>query len=272
MTTKWARFKAKNDTYQLSRSPFDLSDINRNDSNIVEDWNRVDAGPVTINGRSIQDLLKEDRNVSELTAGQLFANKDELKAFFIKHLLKHLNPEKQDAAVVEMMKFLHQGALQCPVSSASFFHFKDDILQPVDARNKDKGVPGQIRELNFVATESGFKVQEILTQNRLAYNINAGDLAGDFVLPDPGNTYVYKAQGTINIDFSQDPSKPKIDVENSTISFGNEKIEQMLDARTFLQKFIDVVKSIFGYNEVENLATVEFDPENEPSCGVGFRV
>ncbi|MBI2785422.1 MAG: hypothetical protein HYX60_03590 [Legionella longbeachae] len=264
MSNKWSDFKKEYNSYQSSTSPFALNNISQAEANIVQDWNRVDAGPVTINGKSIQEILKSDRNLEELPeSGSLFNNEDELKIFFRKHLAKNIREEDKDTVVEQMMRFLHQGALQTPVSAAAYTHLskiEGNNLEPCDARYKDdKNVPGQHRMLNFIATETGFKVQEILTQNKMTYNIN--DVrATEIVAPDPGKEYIYKAQGTISIDFSKNPSAPNIEVESSTISFGSKQVEKLLDQRGVLDKFIDTIKNIFGYNKVENLSKVEEEP------------
>ncbi|KTD06495.1 putative esterase with patatin domain protein [Legionella gratiana] len=221
-------------------SPFAVDMISNGDNNILRDWCRVDAGPVNINGESIQKIIQEDKRLHDLpTSEELFSNTDELKAFFKNKLLKNIAEEQKESVANELMEIFHQGGVLNPVCSAAFRYMHELGYPPADARNIDEeDIPAQRREINFTLTEKGFKIQEIVTQNR----VNSLENIEAAIKPDKGQSYVYKAQSTLNIDCSKLPLDIK--VESNTILFGNKMIENLIKEKMESEKKSEVVPMI----------------------------
>ncbi|MDI1352418.1 MAG: hypothetical protein PSV35_06560 [bacterium] len=233
--------------HDTMRDLFDVSKISEGESNILSDWNRLDAGLVEINGHPIQTIV-------QLKNGEFFASLQALETFFKTELLSKLSEEQQSNAMQYVMKILHQGGLQNPVTAAVYYNCaqKTQLPQPVDARNKKAGIAGQYRVTSFKASDTGFIVHETLTQNRLVYNINAGDRAGEIVLPDEGSAYVFKAEARLKIDWRAASSKPVITIDKVGVSFGSSAAKLLFDDRWFYQKWIDNAGYYTGFNTVSD--------------------
>lgn len=150
------------------------------------------------------------------------------------------------------MKVLHQGGLQNPVTAAVYYYCasKEGLPQPVDAKSMLNGIPGQLRVMKFNATDTGFTVHEILTQNRLAYPITAGDKAGDPILPDEGFNYVFKAEAKLSVNWSESSGTPKITLDKIGITFGSAIAKASFDDRWFYQKWVDNAGYYTGFNAI----------------------
>lgn len=256
-----------------------MQKINRGAANTLSDWNRTYAVSIKIDGQNILELIQKDRDLSQPPkTSDLFRDKTELKNFFKGHLLKNIPEDKKDTACEEMMNIMHQGALQSPVSAAALRCVTQksngeisisDYRKNINIGGKD--MPAQQRELNFSSTRDGFRVQEVLVQKSLEYTILSDDRAGEIIAPDDNSEYVFKAQGTINVDFSGSPSSPNIKLENNTISFGSKLASDLLEDRNFLQKFIDTLKNVFGYNKVENLSGNMNEPDNKQTTPLSLK-
>lgn len=243
--------------YKTTVSPINLNTQLELGKRTFQDWNRLDAGPVRINGVEVKELVRIDRGLTEAPAtDKLFKNEAELNDFFNKHLLKNLPSTTIDeinqkkSALYYTFGIMHQGALLAPVTAAAAVQItQNSDFGPVSASNEDPDA--QTRELNIVTTSTGFKVQEISIQRKMAYGMNSEN-AGEDIKPDPGHKYIYKAQGTFDVNFSKAPSE-RIKIESNAIDFGNKQVEKVLDIRTFLQKFIDGIVSIVGRYQIANL-------------------
>jgi len=190
--------------HDTTRIPFDLTNFNKGKNNILADWNRAFNEPVVINHMSIKNLVSP------------FKNLDELRKFFKSHLLLKLDLNKIDTkrALDYLMEVLHQGGLQHPVAAPLyvFMSAQQTGLGPVNASNMVNGVAGQRRALSFTATDIGFTVTETITQNRLVYDITAGDKAGDYLLPDDGKDYVLEMTATISVSWTGTSSTPTVTI------------------------------------------------------------
>lgn len=244
----WSASQPAQQHHDTMRDLFDITQINEGESNILSDWNRLDAGLVEINGHPIQTLIQKNAQ------GELFASKEALQDFLKTELLSRLSAEQQERALEYTMKVLHQGGLQNPVSAAVYYNSasKLDLPQPVDARNKHRGIPGQERITSFNATASGFIVHEKLTQNRLAYSISSEDKAGELVLPDAGSSFVFKAEVQLKINWSPAAEKPQITLDAVGVTFGSAFAKALFDERWLYQKWIDNAGYYAGLNSVND--------------------
>lgn len=247
--------------HDTTRDLFDITNVNSGHNNILSDWNRLDAGLVQINGHPIQTIITPNKD------GVFFNTLEELKTFFKDHLLYKLNNNQKDAALDYIMNVLHQGGLQNPLTAAIYHHCnnKNSTLQPVDARNKVNGVPGQYRSSSFNATETGFNVSESLTQNRLAYNINAGEKAGEFLLPDDGYDFVFKAESKLNVSWAPDSSNPTITIDTIGTTFGSAVAQSIFDERWLFQTWIDNAWYYAGYNSIDDATDNDNQSPNKSS-------
>jgi len=111
---------------QTTPSPINLKSELVPGERALGDWNRLDAGPVRINGIEIKELVRIDRGLDKAPdTDKLFENTEQLRAFFEKHLLhdfpidtnKKIAIKKQ--ALDYTMAIMHQGALLAPVTAWS---------------------------------------------------------------------------------------------------------------------------------------------------------
>ncbi len=84
--------------------------------------------------------------------------------------------------------------------------------------------------------------------------------------PEENKGYIIKAQGIIDVDFSQNSNEPSIGVESNTIDFGHSALRAKVDSRSLTQIIIDFFKDIFGLNKVVDISP---NPE-ESSFRPGF--
>ena len=198
-----------------------------------------------INGKSLKSLVAN--------GNYKFETHEDVKSFFIKVILKDLDPtiDKESVASYLMTSF-HQGGLMYPVSGPLAMVSK--IITP---GSNDENIEKQI---NIVTTARGFKVQELFTSKKYTVAPDAPDYLHkaadelDQIFPDPGNDYVVKAGGTIDLDFSRHDQNPDMTVEASSISYGNAAVQSVLDIRHFGHKIIDFFKNILGLNSIKDIS------------------
>ncbi len=250
--------------WHTKKSPFSVRTIPiQEDKNILQDWNRLDGSPIYIDGRRVQDIIKEEKNLKVEPAGdKLFASMEELKDFLIRNLLRNVPNDIKEDAVEILMEMLHQGNLQRPVSSAAYSLLdekSDHTIGPFDVRQNKPNDLAQERSTEFKLTANGFQVRENLTQYKCGYNITHPEKAGEEILPDAGKKFVYKAEAIIDLNFSYDHNLkegrwPAIKLLNNSISYGNKQIQSLLDERTFFEKVVDMFKTLFRVNATESWA------------------
>lgn len=228
------------------RDLFDVSNISEGRSNILSDWNRLGTGSLQLNGQSISTILHTQLN------GEYFLTREALKGFFLQHLLFKLPTAQQKDALDFVMKTLHQGGLQNPVTASVYQYCasKDFLPQPADAKNMVNGIPGQNRILQFNATNTGFTVHELLIQNRLVYPISSGDKAGALLLPDKEFKFVFKAEAILEVCWNGCSSQPKVYINNVGITFGSASAKELFDRRWFYQEWIDNISYYTGLNRI----------------------
>ena len=213
----------------------DKLSIAKDGAQALADWNRLAVGSVYINGVTLEELVRVDRGLAELPASEkMFETTEQLSAFLSKYLLKNLPTNTVDdvlrkrTALDYTMRIMHQGGLIAPITAEANVHISGNTDYGLMTATSS-GPKTQTRELNLLITATGFNVQEISTQYRMIHV--RGDLEMQFIDPDPGSDYVYKAQGTFNVDFSQDPSNPTLKTLSNTIDFGNKMIEDKLSEK-----------------------------------------
>jgi hypothetical protein len=199
-------------------SPLNVEKINQGPASILHDWKRLQEWKVTIDGKPIKELLPK-----ELHTVKSFDD-DTLKAFIMEHILKNI-PEtdnQRKGAYTKIRPYFHQGGLLHPVTSAAALCVMAKRLAP----NSD-----QVREINIRTTTDGFEIQEILTQKTITNPTKEIHGEPEILKPDHQGTYVYKAQGTIDINFNASSSEGlpfKLTVLSNTISYGNEEVKKAL--------------------------------------------
>jgi hypothetical protein len=235
--------KYRRQSWQRPRNPLSKVRPNLGDNKILEDWNR-DYEHITIDKKSVLDIVNEERQAATPEKPKLkekeqpFKTKDELKAFLKKHLLGKLTPAQQEQHIGYIMQSTHQGGFTGSVGT--FFYEKinkktNNALGPEAKTRKTK--------LDFVTGESGFTVQDTTTMDRLIPTINADEkLYGDGLSADQREKPVLEGTATIAVEFgavSAITGKPRISVKESTVKYGNKKLEALLDIdeRNIFQKF-----------------------------------
>ncbi len=245
-------------TYQKFRSthsPAVINKPNTGDNNILADWQRAinsEYVSIKINGKPLSDY---STNYND------FQTEEDLKIFFNEIILSKLPEDKRDAVSAYLMTSFHQGGLMYPVSSAL-----RNCMREVDHETGKDSEYGALRDstlkhqIVIVATESGFKVQEFCEAGEVI--IYPGTSMSDLVTnsnpilkPEGDKAYILKAQGTIDVNFSQNSDEPTIEVESNTIDFGHSRLGAKIDSRSLTQIIIDFFKNIFGLNKVVDISS-----------------
>ncbi len=249
--------------FRSSHSPAVINDPHRGRNNILSDWQRaIDSEWVSfkINGKPLSEYSKKYN---------AFKTESDLKTFFQDILLSQFPEEKKKEVLAYLMTSFHQGGLMYPVSSALGACFSE--VDPEKQTNSKYGILRDstlTHEIGIVTTATGFKVQEFCTAGEmLIYSgTSMSHLVTDWdpnLKPDRGHDYIIKAQGVIDIDFSQSSDEPSIGVESNTIDFGHHALKARLDARSFTQILIDFFKNILGLNQVAEITPNSEDPSQE---------
>ena len=249
-------------TFQKFSNTHSPAVINRPDTgsnNILADWQRainsVDV-VIKINGKPLSEYsIKYKR----------FEEEVDLKNFFKEVVLSQLPENKRQEVLDYLMKSFHQGGLMYPVSSALRNCMREiDPIKQTDAEYgalRDSTLKHQIA---IVTTSSGFKVQEfceageviIYSGTSMSHLISEGN---PILKPEENKDYIIKAQGIIDVNFSQNSEEPSIGVVSNAIDFGHSALRAKLDSRSLTQIIIDFLKDIFGLNKVFDIS-----PEPKP--------
>lgn len=227
--------------------------VNQNISSIAVDWSRFCNADATIDGVSVK---KHGDSYNQ------FSTDDDVKNFFKEIILANLKSDK-DKVVDYLATAFHQGGLMYPVSASMAVILHDKAkLQALCSRS--------IRQVVITTTENGFKVQEVYTVNNVCVMYEANnelkEEADDdlYIHPDPSEKFVIKAGASIDVDFSSATSNPSITVESSYISYGNKKVQSILDERNLGQIIVDFFRNIFGLNSIKDVSE-ELEPGTSTS-------
>ncbi|MCW8409671.1 hypothetical protein OQJ13_11885 [Legionella sp. PATHC035] len=297
--SKWAKTryefekregKAYHSFDTTTASPFHEVKVHKGQSNILLDWSRFEEDSITINGMSLDTLLKARGFVKD-DGGCYFKNVQELKKFFKELLVTGLPAGQQDAAVDELMLVLHQGGLQRPATTAAAEAFskmnieaaqkvkpadqKDVFNKPQEQKGADNIMSCAIdpepdegadpiwqkRKLNFVTTKTGFKLQEVVTQKAL-YVTNEANTTKIYPDDPKGEKpYVYEALMTIDVDLTGEEAKTT--VTECGINYGSKQVQELLDSRGFWSKFLDAARKFLGLDssKIQDLSKVQSEVE-----------
>lgn len=151
MGTKWLSF-------HTLHSPIQKIDVNTGESNILEDWKRLDPTLIYIDGKTLQTLINENQwpAPANLTL-------ESLEDLLTKHVLKKLPEDKKASALEYLLKSFHQGGLLHPVSAAMYHLFHEHGFGPAATESR--------KQVNIVTSHSGFSIQEIYTANQFNLSI-----------------------------------------------------------------------------------------------------
>ena len=188
-------------------------DVDTAGSTALSDWNRVrNEGGLLINGRPIAELQTE-----------AFKDENELKAFFITHLLTEVPEEKQEESANYLLKGLHQGGLLYPLATCL-----NESLE------KAGFIVGEIqgKVVNIVPCETGINIHETGSIMQL----------GEFAAPKPIKSQkggaLFDASAIVGVDFSASTDTPGITITNSELTFFDGKAAQ---ARMQQSGIIDLI-------------------------------
>ncbi len=258
---KWKKFHS---TY----SSIDITQPDNQGANPLADWRREAKLPsprVFINGVGL-DKYAEKYNK--------FQSESDLETFFNEVILQGMttvDKEEKEKIVQHLKINFHQGGYLYPVTSAiamSMKEYSEEFGMDVYRATVDDAQ--KILSVNIVTTDKGFRVQEFTQLNSLlvspGYEKEFGmdPEKGPFLKPEEGSKYVIKAQGTINIDFSESANQPSIEVESNTMSFGHSAIKNQLDKRHLGQIIVDFFKDVFGLNKVSVISPEKDEPVEGP--------
>jgi hypothetical protein len=233
------------------------------DNNILADWNRTDPRytPVKIDGVLIQDLVKQERHLTEVP-DPLFPDMKSLEDFLRDNLLKNVKQHSKEDALKVVMNNLHQGRWQRPMTAAAFEVISAETnyeIGPMDAKrntpaNAEKGTEEyicQLRNSNFNTTATGFEIDDEVVQTRCAYT--QGDNAGEEIEPDAGKDFVYKGKVKLDLDFSQklddNQAWPRVVMAEQSMEFGSKVVEKYFDKpgkKNFLSAVMDYIVGMFN--------------------------
>ncbi len=197
------------------------------------DWNRgIEAGQISFDAGDKPQAPNSEEEVS---------------ALFKQYLLNkwQVSEEDKDAACNEMRAILHQGSyFNAAMTPASAFWAKKGFM-PMDESNITFLVEtGNTSNINVVATDTGFTLEEIVTQRamrkvEITVDHHGNEVETPFMyLPEIGVDYFYKLTTKLNFDFSvcpseqphkpYGPSNPKITILRNVIDCRSEAITQLL--------------------------------------------
>lgn len=224
------------------KSPINVKKISTGPAKILLDWNRIVLANVSIDGETLETILKRENQTDKLTPKH-FKDQNALDDFFKKYLLKHVAEKDINHAVAYLRKILHQGGILHPVSSSAFltiYKLSGRTIGTASATQLSQdGSAGQAYKTNFITTKDGFYVSEVLDQHHCVDLTNGVD-----ILPDPGNKSVFKAQATLKFTFRHD--KPKLSVISNTIEYGSEAIKKLM-SKSYAQQLIEKIKNKMKY-------------------------
>ena len=246
--------------FSSTHSPAVINRPNTGSNNILADWQRAiksDYVVIKINGKLLSEYSIQYNN---------FEDKGDLIKFFNEVLLLQLSENKRQDVSNYLMTSFHQGGLMYPVSSAL-----RNCMREIDPKTGEDCEYGALKDLTLkhqiaiVTTSSGFKVQEFCEAGEVIIyeGTSMSHLVSDSeptLKPEENKGYIIKAQGIIDVDFSQNSNEPSIGVESNTIDFGHSALRAKMDSRSLTQIIIDFLKDIFGLNKV-----VDISPNPEES-------
>lgn len=229
----------------------------------MADWARaIQSQQVTLNGIKPTSLHEERRQLSDDVL-----TKTDIQDFFKEKILCKLPDTHKMSAVAYLMTSFHQGGLLYPVSASYTALVKNNAQQGLVTATSDRGKLS--KSIHIVSTTTGFKIQELYTVNQVlvppldqndplsvdVYNRLKPNESG-VVSPDRTSDYVFKAEATVEIDFSQNPSNPSVNIKSSMITYGNKALERLCDKRGFKEYLMDFLKNLVGLNKVQDLSVV----------------
>lgn len=256
--------------YGSKYSPAIINNPNMKQNATFDEWQRIakrqsyhdNKTKVVINGNSLVSYELDDKLSSN-------EDQDKLETFFKEILLSKLSDRAKLPEIVGyLMTVFHQGGLFFPVTSALQDCLKEGTSAAADKPFAMFDANTLFRTINIVSTPTGFKIQETLKVNTLMVDPSSAFAKENFEVtqntpmfplqPDKGEKdYVIKAQGTLNLDFSDDIPPLNIPVESNTIDYGNKAIKKALDKRSWTQVIMDFVRNLTGQNKVQDLAPEE---------------
>lgn len=226
-----------------------------NDSNNQLDWFRAATQNIIfVNGVALSNIAK---------AYNQFKSQDDVMNFFKEIILKDFTgtPEQKTQAYTYLTKTFHQGGLLYPVSAALATSFKmseDVFIVPVPTRQK----------VNIQTSVSGFSVQELCSSAKIFLHDEEDTLGLWHLANEPWgirsvdeSEELIVAEGTVSVDFSKTPKHPTLTVLSNKIEVkhADPLLAKYIDNRHWLQKFIDNLKKLLGWNNVSEIAAKKPD-------------
>ncbi|WP_454780203.1 hypothetical protein [Legionella sp. WA2022007384] len=258
----------------------------------------TERASITIDGMSLEQLLKNEGKFAKYSDGRYFCEQEELSNFLKTHLLFRMPENQQDDALIQLKLLLGQGGLSPATAAADqafnelnkkgvigqkFFCSREQhqgearIFAPaLDPSPNNLSSPvWQKRALNFLTTEKGFILQEVVTQEALVV-VNGKEILKIYPDDPKGEKpYVYQALMTIDVDLTDNEGKltAQPTVTHCGINYGSARAKELLDTRGLLAKFIDAAKKLFHMDgsKIRDLSKGRDDEEeNVENQGCSF--
>lgn len=246
--------KIKRESFHAT-SPINLTDTeDRTDDrgNLQADWARYNTLSPHIDGKPLKAYLTEYNN---------FGTEADVIRFFKEVLLVKatLKPKQEEAAVNFLLTYFRQKGFMQPVTVM----LERTLL--VESINKphEYQLSGNFtnQEIDIRTTDQGFSIQEVATVTKLNKIDKYNGLTERIESTNP--SYLVKAEGTIDFDFSQRPASPTMTVQSNFISYGHPEIQSLLDKRSILEWLVDCIRQILGGLNVEIREHAAPDEDNE---------
>lgn len=252
----------------------DITTPNTGWADLLLDWHRVlPEGRVTINGVDLSKIASIYNN---------FKEEGDLSNFFSQIILKDMttfNEIEKGQIIGYMKQIFHQGGFLNPVSTpiALSMHQKMKIMTWENGKKVEveRVMPvltaAPETTLHIITTPTGFKVQEIATAKKVLVisdeyrEQHKIDPLDPYIKPDAGYDYVYKAQGTLELNFKncKEINQPIVTVESSSINYGSATVKKLLDKRSIGEMIVDFFKHILKLNKVEIFTPVKLGVSGE---------
>lgn len=238
-------FRKKAESFDAT-SNLNLTDMEKRvdgRSNLQADWARYHTLSPRINGKPFAQYYDQYNQ---------FQTQADVKHFFEEVLLAGVSlgaNEKQEAVNFLLTYFRQKGFMQ-PVMTML------ERTALVESKSKEHEYQFSSnyteQQIDIITTDKGFTLQEIATVTKLNRTEKTSGNTVRLEQSEGSKTpYLVKAQGTIDFNFSHNPSAPEMTVQSNFISYGHSEVQALLDKRNFLQKFIEFIISLFGGLKVD---------------------
>lgn len=239
-----------------------FKDAKFSDRVFLEDWNRIVQEQITIDGKPIKELIQEagikpliNADGSEVT----FSDERDLINFLKSNLVK--NKYHTPNIDHHLITYLQRSGLLTPVTSATV-----KTLDEISMRKNEKMIlfpdshitwddrPAQQRTINFISTQDGFYVQEIMQLNACRLVTKKDGLTIKEEVEASTDNHLFTAKATIKVNLAG--KAPKFSIIENSIEYGNDKIKKIMDNKGWLRNLMGKVVSLVKRDTKEKLSNI----------------